>query len=311
VAGAARASIRPRALTTAAVTTAVFGVWAAVEWTLGPPHAAEVAPAYRDAGTKLMALGAPFYVFDLGRAMLFACLWAASLGAFLYVNRGTLRRDALGRDAILVSAAAFLVLFAVSPASVGSAGGVDVRWLLFAYLLPFCAPGAGTPRRQWPGLAVAFLAALMQSGLVYREARRRDRLLADFDDVLARVPHGTRLLPIIADSGVSRVGTYDEYAFWHVVRNAGRVPGLFNYNGTRPTDAPFTHFAHFQVRARPYVPPFQWGVRTFAPLDWASIRRDYDYIVQAGADPRAASYLGAHALAQHRAGAITLYRVRP
>jgi hypothetical protein len=303
----AYAPIRARALTAVTVTAAVFALWACIEWTLGLPQGGEGALVFRTPALKLAALGAPFYAFDIPQALVLAAGWLASLAAFLYVNRSALRVDA-----IVVSSLAFLLLFAISPTSVGSAGGVDVRWLLLAYLLPFCASERRPTPPQRSALAVVLLASVIHAGVVWHEVRRRDRLLADFDDVLSRVPRGARLLPIVADGRPGpRVGVYDEYAYWHVVRNGGRVPGLFNYNGTRPGDAPFTHFAHFEIRARRYVPPFRWGVRSFAPLDWDQIGRDYDYVIVAGADPRVTGQLDAHALVQQREGLITLYRVEP
>lgn len=301
------APVRPRVTTALAITAAVaavFVAWTLVEVALGA-KGSEGAVGFRGPALKLAALGAPFYAFDLRQALLLAGGWAASLVAFLYVNRADLRPDP-----ILASAAAFGLLFVAWPHSVGAAGGLDARWLIFAYLLPFCATEGGRVPRQWPGLAVALLAVAAHAGAVGLEVRRRDPLLTDYDAVLAQLPRGSRLLPVVADGGAARrVGVYEEYAFWHVVRNAGRVPGLFNRSATRPTDPPFPHFAHFDLSVRRYVPPFGWGVKSFEPLDWRQIARDYDYIVQAGGDPRVARYLGAHARVRRRVGAVTLYEV--
>lgn len=305
--GGHRPRVRARALTSILTAVAVLALWAWVELAIGQARPGESALEFRSATEKLLTLGAPFYSFSLTQALVLATGWAVSLTAFLFINRADLRFDA-----IVVSSIAFLALAAISPRSVGAAGGVDVRWLLFAYLLPFCATSEGRPRAQRAGIWLVLLASLVHAGVVHRSTRARDRMLDDVDRVLSLLPDGTRLLPIVADGNAHpRVGTYNEYAYWHVIRKAGRVPGLFNFDGTRPGDARFTHFAHFEVRAQPYMPPYEWGTATFTPLDWARIGDDYDYILQAGSDARVTRELERHAGLRHREGAITLYEVHP
>ena len=283
-------------------------LWAWVETRLPAGMAGSQDLEFRTPITKLLAFAAPFYSFSFAQAGVMMLAYATILIAFVVANRRALRVNSL-----VVSAFAFLVLFLIFPKNVGTAGGVDVRWLLPALLLPFCASSAREVTKpsasQDRALLIALGACVISGTLIGWQAHIRDPLLDDFDRVLAELPAGARLLPIVADRhGHPRIGTYQEYAFWHIIRRNGFVPGLFSYYGSRIGDDPFPHFAHFTI-SRAYMPPYEWGLTTFTPLDWRRIDCEYNYIVQAGDDERVRAYLAQNATLVARAGAISLFRV--
>lgn len=294
---------------TALLLAAAVGLlWAWVETRMPAGTSGMTDLEFRIPVMKLLAFAAPFYSFSLAQAGVMMLAYATIVVAFVLANRRALRMNSL-----VVSACAFFVLFLIFPKNVGSAGGVDVRWLLPALLLPFCASSSHEMTRpaasQNRALLIALGACVVSGALIGWQAHARDPLLDDFDRVLGEVPAGARLLPIVSDGHPNpRVGTYQEYAFWHIIRRDGFVPGLFSYYGSRIGDDPFPHFAHFTIR-RSYQPPYQWGITTFSPLDWQSIDQEYDYIVQAGDDEGVRAYLAQHATLIARTGAVTLFRV--
>lgn len=293
---------------TAVLLAAAVGlIWAWVETRMPAGTSGMTDLEFRIPVMKLLAFAAPFYSFSLVQAGVMMLAYAAIVVAFVLANRRALRMNSL-----VVSACAFFVLFLIFPKNVGSAGGVDIRWLLPALLLPFCASSSHEVTRpaasQNRALLIALGACVASGALIGWQAHTRDRLLDDFDRVLGELPVGARLLPIVSDGHPNpRVGTYQEYAFWHIIRRDGFVPGLFSYNGTRIGDDPFPHFAHFTITLS-YLPPYEWGLTTFTPLDWQRIDQEYNYIIEAGDDARVRAYLARHATLVARTGAMTLFR---
>ena len=53
--------------------------------------------------------------------------------------------------------------------------------------------------------------------------------------------------------------------------------------------------------------PDYWAIGGRFEYDWPTLNRQYDYIILAGNDPVAASYLSSHARELRRVGEITLY----
>ena len=303
-------NLRPRVFRSELVTcitiTAVVGVaWVVVLTSPGGGNLVE-SFEFRSASMKLLELGAPFFSFSLLQAGIMAALYGICLIAFLYTNRARLHLDTFTASAIV-----FLVLFIVFPEGSKVGGAMDIRWLLPAYFLPFCMTTrepSGAPR---PWLRRALLAAcVLNALLLWRYTRSADRLLADYDVALEHVPQGTRLLPIISDHQLRpRVDPYQQYAFWHIIRNRGQVPGLWSYTGARDGDALLSYFRHFVVLHHLYLPAARWGTADFSPLDWRRLDRDYDYIIQAGNDERVAAILSAHTTETFRVGAMTVYKV--
>jgi hypothetical protein len=296
-------------VTAVLLAVAVGLLWAWVERQLPAGMAGSQDLEFRTPTMKLLALAAPFYSFSLAQAGVMMLAYVTILIAFVIANRRALRINSL-----VVSACAFFVLFLIFPKYVGTAGAVDVRWLLPALLLPFCASAPDHDGRATPfqnrALLIALGACVASGALIGWQAHTRDPLLDDFDRVLDELPVGARLLPIVSDRHPHpRVGTYQEYAFWHIMRRDGFVPGLFSYYGARIGDEPYPHFAHFALTHRAYLPPQDWGLTRFTALDWQRIDQQYDYIVQAGDDERVRAYLADHATLVARTGAMTLFRV--
>jgi hypothetical protein len=172
--------------------------------------------------------------------------------------------------------------------------------------------GAREPGRVLRKVVLA--GALANAILVLAYARAMDPKLDEYDQLIARIPAETRVLPLIANHLTHpRVDPYQQYAFWHIIRNRGEVPGLwsYSYRGSSASDhePKLVYFRHFDVLVHPYLPAARWGTTDFSPLDWDRISRDYDYIIQAGDDERAGSVLRAHATEKARVGVMTLYEV--
>ena len=302
----AAAAVRPPELWTAVTTTtavaAVMGWGSAMA---GGEQAAGGHLVFRSLASKIAAFGAPFYSLSLPQAAVMAAGFAATVLAFVYANR-----RARWLNPFVASSAAFLVLFLIFPKDVGGAGGTDVRWLMPAYLLPFCVPGGGMSSRGRALLAVPFAACLIHAGVIGAHTREMDRRLDDFDGVLGAIPPRARVLPLISDqASYPRVGPYQQYALWHTVRKRGQVPGLWSHAGAREGELPISHFQHFTVLKHTYHPELQWGTKTFFPLDWSRIAAEYDYIVQVSDDNRVREYIGAHSRERLRRGAVTLFEV--
>ena len=284
----------------------------AVVWhlSLGPePPLAAVPPDFRTLGNKLTNLASPFYSLSYLQTLTMMAGYGASLIAFLVVNRRTLRVDAM-----LGSAAAFVVLFLIFPYRVDGAGFVDMRWLLPAILLPFCAVAVGPVVPQRALLAIPFVATLVHAAVIQRASARIDSELAVYRHVLSDVPAGARLLPLIAEPQHGRrLSPYRHFALWHTIAGGGRVPGLLTEEeryDTNPPSLPHKFFGHFREPALLYYPDEQWGTDRMFPLDWHRITTDFDYVIEAGTDPRVRTVLDAHADKIDSAGDVALYRVR-
>jgi len=259
---------------------------------------------FRSLTSKVAAFGSPFYSFSIWQAATMTAAYGATLLAFAYAYRRELRLDPL-----IAASLVFVVLFLLFPNDIGGAGGTDVRWLIPAYLLPFCVTGTGTRPRRTP-LGIALAACLLHAGVVWSYVRTMDRQLDEYDLVLRQVPPESRLLPLISDQrSYPRVGPYQQYSMWHIIRNRGYVPGLWSLSGTRAGEPRVPHLRHFDTPRHMYYPPFRWGSTIFSPLDWNRIAAEYDYIVQVSDDDRARAYVAAHAREKLRVGAVTLYEV--
>jgi hypothetical protein len=300
-----RALLRNEVVTVLTVTVVLGAFWG---WIEAAARGGSDPMIWPSAAKKVLELGAPFFSLSLLQAAVMALAYGVALLAFLY----SVRRD-LRLDTFTVSAVAFFVLFLIFPESITGGGGVDIRWLLPAYILPFAMTGGETARAPSRALLrVALAGALAHAILVLAYARAMDARLDDYDRLIARIPAETRVLPIIADRLTHpRVDPYQQYAFWHIIRNRGQVPGLWSYTGVSDGSPKLVYFRHFEVLVHRYLPPVRWGTADFSPLDWEKISRDYDYIVQAGDDERASSILGAHSTEKARVGAMTLYEVGP
>jgi hypothetical protein len=272
-------------------------------WMRQAATAAVVTPPILEArglSSKLMNLGSPF--FALGFPQFAVALSAYVVGVIAFGAQNWHRYRV---NAFLLSGPVFLLLYLISPGT----WNIDVRWLPVAYLLPFCMPSHSRPPAR-KVLMVLFGFCLVHAVVVAAYAHVIRRQLHDFDVALSRVPPTARLLPLVTDRHRFRVRPYFHYALWHTIRTSSRVGGLFSREGTREGDPTYTHLSHFDVRSSLYFPLAGWGVDYFEPLDCVRVRRDYDYILQAGQDARAGRLIEQCGRELFSVGDIRVYRVR-
>jgi hypothetical protein len=277
-----------------------------------PPGENGQAIAFSPFTHKLMNLFSPFYVFSSGQAAIAIVVYAAMGATFFWLNRGVLARMRF-RSPLLGAAVAFLVLYLAFPAGTPGTGYLDMRWLPPMFLLPFAAAEAQTvsPPRFITMLMLG--GCLLHAAVLGRSMRAIDHELADYREVLDRLPRGGRVLPLVADRNRHglRIFPYRHFAFWYVIEHEGRVPALFNGAGEGAGRPRHAFLAHFIERDHLVDPGGRWGTAEFAPLDWPEVDRDYDYIIQCGADPRVAEEIGAHGYELLRVGDVALFAVQP
>ena len=304
-----RAIWSPRLTMLVAVGASVVVLWVAWRLSLGYEAPSSVAPWFRPLGSKVSNLAAPFYSLSKTQMAVMAGGYVASLIAFFVVNRRTLRWDA-----VLLSAAAFVVLYLIFPYGVDGAGFVDIRWLLPAVLLPVAATATGPVPSQRAWLAIPFTMAVAHAGVVLHQARAFDRDLVAYRQLLRAVPADARLLPLIADGKRhGRLDPYRHFALWHTIDGGGRVSGLLveeEHFDSNPARLLHKFFGHFQEPSLLYYPDEHWGTDLMLPLDWQRIATDYDYVVVAGADTVARHAVAAHADSVASDGDVSLFRVR-
>ncbi len=296
-----------------AASTAVVGVMYLIWYlSLGPePPVAHVPPVFRSIPNKIANLASPFYSFSYTQMAVMAGGYLASLAAFIGLNRRTLRLDVL-----VASSVTFVLLFLVFPYGLDGAGFVDMRWLLPALVLPFCATATGPVPSQRAWLAVPFVATVLHLGIVRYETQQLDADLRTYRAVIDEVPPDARLLPIVTDR--ERYGRLDplrHFALWHTIDGGGRVSGLLTEEerySTNPPALPHKFFGHFREPVVLYYPDERWGAQVPFPadsLDWRRIDADYDYVIVAGSDTAARAAVALHAQLVTERRAVALYRV--
>jgi hypothetical protein len=294
----------PRLVTLATLTTTVGLTWAVSTMLASSPETVVAPPSYRPFPEKVLALAAPFLSFSYGQLAVMLGGYLFALGAFLVQNRG-----AKLLNPFALCGPAFLLLYFLSPRHAGGAGEVDVRWLAPALLLPFCIPGPA--RAPDPKLLLAlFGSSLLHAGVVWTNARHIDANLNDYDRVLSAIPDGASVLPLVADRmRYRRLSPYEYYGLWHTINKGGQVPGLFSGTGMRRGGRPMPYYEHLRVLNHLYQPAEGWGSRVLGPLDCEAIRRDFEFVVQAGDDPEAGRFIRQCVSPILTRGEITLYRV--
>jgi hypothetical protein len=286
----------------------LMGLGAGIGTAPATAHAA--AATYPPLSHKVANLASPFYVFSYGQMCITLAAYCSMALGFLWVNRDVLKRR--GRLSLfLLSAAACLVLFLAFPAGTPGTGYLDMRWLPPAFLWPFCAAESEGHSPPLALTAVMLAGCVLHDAVLSRTIQSIEHGLTDYSLVLEQVPPGSRVLPLEADPGRygKRVFPYRHYAFWYVIEQGGRVPGLFNANGEGNGRPRHNFLKHFAERDHLYEPGERWGTDEFTALDWSQIDRDYDYIIEAGTDPRATRLIDAHTQELARAGDVTLFQV--
>jgi hypothetical protein len=274
---------------------AAFG--AACLWMIASgARSADLGPLeFRTLTKKVLGFGGPFWVGSLKQAT----FTAASYGALLLIFLIKHARQPL-RDPFFIAAGLCVLLYLVFPENYG----MDWRWLLFAYYLPFCLVTANAVPESPKILALTLLFCLINTSVTASRVITIDWELDDYDAVLRQIPCGSRLLEL-ANFPAGRVDVYGQYAFWHVIRNDGRVFRIWSYYEGGNHKAPFygAQMRHFTADRRPYI----WDGHK--PLDWLRIAADYDYIVLVTEDKALREDVSTHARRELTVGAVSLYEL--
>jgi hypothetical protein len=247
---------------------------------------------FRTLTRKVSGFGGQFWVYSLKQA----AFTAASYGALLLIFLMKHAKQPL-RDPFFIATGLCVLLYLVFPANFG----MDWRWLLFGYYLPFCLVAANASLESPNILALALLFCLINTAVIANGVMTVDRELDDYDTVLRQIPRGSRLLELA--NRPRRVDVYGQYAFWHLIRNDGRVSRIWSYYDKGNHKTPFYHpqLRHFTANWRPYI----WdGLK---PLDWQRIAADYDYIVLVTEDKALREEVSSHARRELTVGAVNLY----
>jgi hypothetical protein len=258
-------------------------------------------------GWKAKNIFAPFYVYSAAQATPMIAMYLGAVWFYLRANPVRTWRTTLG-----LSAAAFLVLYAIFP-QLGTGGGyVDMRWLLPAYLLVLCAAGTETKGPSRLGLQLLLAGSVLSSAVLAPTIWRIDRYLADYDSVLGELPPGKNIFPVVADDRRfgGRVIPYRHFAFWYTIRFHGTVPSLFAYSGDGMESNWF--MPYFDDTGHRYAPPVGWfgGGGQLRPLNWPRITTENDYVIVAGRDSAMRAEVARHARCIGGVGEIALCNLR-
>jgi hypothetical protein len=298
------AATKAALVTAFTVLTGVVGVYLLYRVTLPPPYIQDPWH-FRDPLSKLKKLATPFYSLSVPQLATLLLGFVLSGVAYLKATPGLRRLETF----TLSSLALVVIYFGFPPGRGEAIGGFDVRWLLPALLLGFCAPGSPGGRRADRLLWIPFAASLVHALVMIPHLGRIERDLRAYDSVLAALPPNGRLLPLVADSARhGRPLVLRSYGHWYMIRQGGRVPWMFVAEGFSADAKPNEHFAHFREPRRLYTPTERWrraesfairwpasgrwydiifenGWPEYRNVDRDRIAREYDYVLVAGRDP--------------------------
>ena len=292
------AVVNARGLLLLVVTLCVAGVWYLTQ-SATPDHYT-LAHSFRTPTSKLVHLATPFYSFSAPQAAVVAFGYLISLALFLWVARRSIGFNLATLLPLTLGAAYFAF-----PVELFGAYDVDVRFLLPAYLVVFMIPVAMSAVPMIRRVAYLLVgAAVVHAGVIYFYAHAIDGDLRQFRQVLAQVPEGHNVLPLVADRNrYGRIDPYRHFALWQIIEHRGRAPGLFS------GDLSGQQMAHFVVTSRLYAPDEKWGTAHVRALDWERVARDYAFLIQAGDDSRVTAALEKNARPVYRQGEFVLYAV--
>ena len=316
--------VRGTVLTAMTVFAAVCAVYVLYQLTLPPPHV-ESPWLFRSLSSKLKNLAAPFYSLSVAQVTVLLLGYVASAAAYWRATHGAKRTDAF-----TLAALALLGIYFVFPAGKAT-GSIDVRWLLPAAILPFCAPSRSDALRGRSLWWIPAAGSLVYSAVLVSHIDRIDRQLGSYDRALSLIPPCGTLLPLIADSARNgRSIIYRSYAQWYMIRSGGRVAGLIVAEGYAPDATPNPHFAHFREPQRLYFPAESWrkatgvvirrpphghwsevivenGQPEYSNVDRDRIAREYDFVLVAGRDPTVRSLVPPGATLLGEPGGMAVY----
>jgi hypothetical protein len=250
---------------------------------------------------KVKNIAAPFYTYSLAQALPMIATYIVAVVLLI--------RAKPTANSLWLAAAAFFVLYVIFPLMGTGGGYVDMRWLIPAYLLIFCAESRPTTR----GLGILLGGSLLSSVVLAPTIWRINHYLGDYAAMLNQLPPGKSIFPIVADDKRfgGRVIPYRHFAFWYTINREGRVPSMFDYSGDGKESNWF--MPYIDNTAHPYAPPIGWfgGGGPLPPLDWPRVKAENDYIIVAGTDSAMRGQVAAHARLKSDVGEIALYDAKP
>jgi hypothetical protein len=200
-------------------------------------------------------------------------------------------------------AAAFWLLFFVSPAQFLTGTDADTRFVLPAGVFTLLAVTIRIPRRMGTiACSLALAALIMRLGLVAWTWQGQDRLMAANIEFFDNVPRGARIYPIFEFSSDLREGKFERPLYhivsWATVRRDAIVPTNFAVKGQHPV----------VERDGFWFKEFQPGI-TLGSFDWEPVFGKFDIIWFFGTDRKVIERIKPRCELIGTTGKASLYRV--
>jgi len=190
------------------------------------------------------------------------------------------REGRVPQAAVLVPwaiALAFLCVYVVLPSSYSEASFVDVRalapfWLFLlvglARMSECSVPGPSC--RGSPAFVLAGVLAALGIGYLGKQLREKDAWLDQYRSVVAKVPQGSRVLPVYTGKG-GVVRSSLHAGSYVVMDRLGLIPYLFSGDRGDP-------MKYFRYVNRPYAPDEGWYVSDL-PVSWTEVAANYSFLL--------------------------------
>lgn len=253
---AARRRFRELLMGWAMFIPAVFFYWHA-EW-----HAESLWNiSFRPLAGKLVGLLT--IVLGVSSPLDFLTLVASGL-CWFWACRGN--RDFRWRAPWAAAAGLLFALYWVFPEAYGPGKNADLRLLPFVVLLGLAAVRVG---RRWKPLALVALSLffIRAAALEYHVVLLQPRLRA-LVDAASVVPAGSRVLPLVPSERLGLPLAESQLWAYGVIERGWFSPCLFHDPGVQP----------FAIKLNAYNPYLTSSCNQLKHIDWARVRRDYDYL---------------------------------
>jgi hypothetical protein len=201
----------------------------------------------------------------------------------------------------LAAVGILVLLYFVVPLGIGQGGYINLRLLLFAFVIVLAAIRGVSHRKVIIRVGIALL--LLRCGVVgYQfvaaqpEAKQLARAVSD-------IPVNARVLPVEAaadkNQSLFRRPFVHFYAYG-VIRRGWAVPSLFHLVGVQP----------IRLQDGVYCPNDFCGPLNTEEPDWEQVRRHYDFVWIYKSQPYIAG-LSRVADLTYSDGTLSIYRLRP